>query len=81
MQVYISNKEIEQIAEGLVQVSCGESPPKYIDIDAIATYLGIISAMKPTRSLLMKRRSKECEAENLLETHSQARIGSPESTG
>lgn len=41
MQVYISNKEIEQIAEGLVQVSCGESPPKYIDIDAIATYLGI----------------------------------------
>ena len=27
MQVYISNKEIEQIAEGLVQVSCGE--PQY----------------------------------------------------
>ena len=41
MQVYISNKEIEQIAEGLVQVSCGKSPPKYIDIDAIAAYLGI----------------------------------------
>lgn len=41
MQVYISNKEIEQIAEGLVQVSCGEPPPKYIDIDSIAAYLGI----------------------------------------
>lgn len=41
MQVYISNKEIEQIAEGLVQVSCGEPPPKYIDIDGIAVYLGI----------------------------------------
>ena len=41
MQVYISNKEIEQIAEGLVQVSCGEPPPKYIDIDGIAAYLGI----------------------------------------
>lgn len=41
MQVYISNREIEQIAEGLVQVSCGEPPPKCIDIDGIAAYLGI----------------------------------------
>lgn len=41
MQVYISNKEIEQIAKGLVQISCGEPPPKFIDIDAIAEYLGV----------------------------------------
>ena len=41
MQIYISNKEIEQIAEGLVRAACGEPPPKYIDIDGIAAYLGI----------------------------------------
>jgi len=41
MQIYISNKELEQIALGLVQVSCGEPPPKRIDIDRIAAYLGI----------------------------------------
>ena len=32
MQVYVSNREIEQIAEGLVEVSCGKPPPKCIDI-------------------------------------------------
>ena len=26
MQVYVSNREIEQIAEGLVEVSCGKLP-------------------------------------------------------
>jgi hypothetical protein len=41
MQVYISNKEIEQIAEGLVAGIMREPPPKYIDIDGIAAYLGI----------------------------------------
>ena len=41
MQVYISNREIEQIAEGLVEVSCGKPPPKCIDIDRIARFLGI----------------------------------------
>ena len=41
MQVYISNKEIAQIAQGLVHISCGKPPPKYIDIDAVAKYLGL----------------------------------------
>ena len=41
MQVYVSNREIEQIAEGLVEVSCGKPPPKCIDIDRIARFLGI----------------------------------------
>lgn len=27
MQVYISNREIEQIADGLIKVTCGEPPP------------------------------------------------------
>lgn len=31
MQVYVSNREIEQIAEGLVHVACGKPPPKRID--------------------------------------------------
>ena len=39
MQVYISNKEIEQLAEGLVHVTYGKPPPQYIDVDAIAAYL------------------------------------------
>ena len=41
MQVYVSNREIEQIAEGLVEVSCGKPPPKCIDIDRIDRFLGI----------------------------------------
>lgn len=41
MQVYISNKEIAEIATSLVQISCGHPQPKFIDIDAIAKYLGI----------------------------------------
>ena len=41
MQVYVSNREIEQIAEGLVYVTCGKPPPKRIDIDAVAAYLGL----------------------------------------
>ena len=41
MQVYVSNREIEQIAEGLVHVACGKPPPKRIDIDAVAVYLGL----------------------------------------
>lgn len=41
MQVYVSNREIEQIAEGLVHVACGKPPPKCIDIDAVAAYLGL----------------------------------------
>lgn len=36
MQVYVSNREIEQIAEGLVHVACGKPPPKRIDIDSVA---------------------------------------------
>lgn len=41
MQVYISNKEIAQLAKSLVHISCGQPPPKFIDIDAIAEYLGL----------------------------------------
>lgn len=41
MQVYISNKEIAQIAKSLVHISCGQPPPKCIDIDAVAGYLGL----------------------------------------
>ena len=41
MQVYISNKEIEESAQSLVQISCGNTPPKQIDIDAVAEYLGL----------------------------------------
>ena len=41
MQVYVSNREIEQIAEGLVRLSCGQPPPKRIDIDGIAAFLGL----------------------------------------
>lgn len=39
MQIYISNKEIAQIAQSLVHISCGKPPPVYIDIDAVANYL------------------------------------------
>ena len=41
MQVYVSNREIEQIAEGLVHVACGKPPPKRIEIVAVAVYLGL----------------------------------------
>ncbi|MBS5734651.1 MAG: hypothetical protein KHW87_08125 [Clostridiales bacterium] len=41
MQVYVSNREIEQIAERLVHVACGKPLPKRIDIDAVAVYLGL----------------------------------------
>ena len=33
MQVYISNKEIAEIAEGLVRQFSGGSPPEMVDID------------------------------------------------
>ena len=41
MQVYISNKEIVEIAEGLVQHFSGGSPPKMVDIDGIARHIGL----------------------------------------
>lgn len=41
MQMFISNKEIAEIATSLVQISCGQTLPKFIDIDAIARYLGV----------------------------------------
>ena len=41
MQVYISNKEIIEIAEGLVRHFSGDSPPKMVDIDGIARHLGL----------------------------------------
>lgn len=39
MQVYISNKEIAEIAEGLVRQFSGGSPPEMVDIDSIAAHL------------------------------------------
>lgn len=41
MQVYISNKEIAEIATSLVKLSGGQATLKFIDIDAITKYLGI----------------------------------------
>ncbi len=41
MQVYVSKKEIAQIAEGVVTACYGKSPPKRIDIDAVASFLGL----------------------------------------
>lgn len=41
MQVYISNKEIDEIAEGLVRQFSGSSPPKMVDIDSIASHLNL----------------------------------------
>ncbi len=39
MQVFVSNKELEQLAEGLIEVIYGKPPPKRIDIAAVAAYL------------------------------------------
>lgn len=41
MTVYISNREIEEIAEELVNVLYGATLPNRIDIDGIARYLGL----------------------------------------
>ena len=42
MQVFISNKEIVEISEGLVRQFSDGSPPKMVDIDGIARSLGLI---------------------------------------
>ena len=41
MKVFISNKEIEEIASGLIQVACGHQESGQIDIDSIARFLGL----------------------------------------
>lgn len=41
MKVFISNKEIEEIAYGLIQVTCGSPASGPIDIDSIARFLGL----------------------------------------
>lgn len=41
MKVFISNKEIEEIAYGLIQVACGSLASGPIDIDGIARFLGL----------------------------------------
>lgn len=41
MKVFISNKEIEEIAYGLIQVTCGSPASGSIDIDGIARFLGL----------------------------------------
>lgn len=41
MRVYVSNREVEQIASGLIKVACGDPPPGRIDIDQIARFLGL----------------------------------------
>lgn len=41
MKVFISNKEIEEIAYGLIQVTCGSLASGPIDIDGIARFLGL----------------------------------------
>ena len=41
MQVYISNREIEEIAEGLVRTVYGQNLPKQIDLGLLSKYLGV----------------------------------------
>ena len=41
MKVFISNKEIAEIAYGLIQVTCGSPASGSIDIDGIARFLGL----------------------------------------
>ena len=41
MKVFISNKEIEEIASGLIQVACGPQKSGQIDIDSVARFLGL----------------------------------------
>lgn len=41
MKVFISNKEIEEIASGLIQAACGSLASGPIDIDGIARFLGL----------------------------------------
>ena len=41
MKVFISNKEIEEIASGLIQVACGRQESGQIDIDRVARFLGL----------------------------------------
>ena len=41
MKVFISNKEIEEIASGLIQVACGQQKSGQIDIDSVARFLGL----------------------------------------
>ncbi len=41
MRVYISNREIEEIAEGLVETVFGKIPQTRVDIDAVARFLGL----------------------------------------
>ena len=39
--MYISNREIEEIAEGLVKTVFGKIPQTMVDIDAVARFLGL----------------------------------------
>lgn len=41
MKVFISNKEIEEIASGLIQAACGSLASGPIDIDSIARFLNL----------------------------------------
>lgn len=41
MKVFISNKEIEEIAYGLIQAACGSLVSGPIDIDSIARFLNL----------------------------------------
>lgn len=41
MKVFISNKEIEEIASGLIQVACGQQESGQVDIDSVARFLGL----------------------------------------
>ena len=41
MKVFISSKEIEEIASGLIQVACGQQESGQVDIDSVARFLGL----------------------------------------
>lgn len=39
MQIYVSNRELQSITQGLVQAVHGKSPPRRVNVDAVARYL------------------------------------------
>jgi len=49
MKVFISNKEIEEIASGLIHVACGHQESGQIDIDSIARFLGLFCTSRSWR--------------------------------
>ena len=41
MRVYVSNREVEELAEGLIRAVYGDEMPKQIDTELVANFLGL----------------------------------------